>query len=109
MKRRGRRLLVDLVRQRIERIYLLAVEAAKRGEWDYSSRLGSYIKELSRATRVRMDRRIKRGLCKKCSIPLIPGVTATVRTRSQGCFAYIVIRCRTCGWIHRYPYRTRCT
>ncbi len=108
MRGRARRRLVDLVRQRIDIAYRIAVDAARKGEWEYSSRLGSYIKRMSMATRVRMNRRVKRGLCKRCSIALIPGVTATVRTRSQGCFSYIIIRCRACGWIHRYPYKTRC-
>ncbi|MCE4620136.1 MAG: ribonuclease P Rpr2/Rpp21/SNM1 subunit [Desulfurococcales archaeon] len=103
--RHRKTLLRDLVRQRIQILYQLAVEAAKRGDYEYASRLGGLIRELSSSTRTRIPRRIKRWMCKQCNIPLIPGVTATVRLRRQGKFSYLVIRCRHCGWIHRRPYK----
>ena len=103
----NRRALERLVRARIRILYEAALEAARRGDLDYSARLGGLIRELSTYTRVRIPRDVKKGLCKHCSAPLIPGLTARVRLVSQGGFSYKVIRCLRCGWIHRYPYKKR--
>ncbi len=98
-------LLRDLVKQRIQILYTAAVISVEKGDLQYASLLGKQIYELSKTTRTRIPRRIKRSLCKKCKIPLVQGITATYRLRSQGKFSYIVIRCQYCGWIHRRPYK----
>ncbi|MCE4625505.1 MAG: ribonuclease P [Desulfurococcales archaeon] len=95
----------DIVRQRQSYLLKIAEAAAKSGDLEYAARLGRYIKQLSMKTGVRLQRRIKRSLCKNCGLPLIPGVTARVRLKTQGGFSYVVITCKRCGWIHRYPYR----
>jgi len=104
-RRDQKRRLRALVHERVQILYDQAVEAARRGDLEYAARLGGLIRELSLSTRVRLPRHIRRGLCKRCNTPLIPGVTSTVRLVSQGRFSYRVIRCLNCGWIHRYPYR----
>lgn len=96
----------DLVRQRISIVYSIAVDSVRKGEREYARRLGSYIREMSRRTRVRAPKPIKRSLCKNCNIPLIPGLTATIRARSQSRkHKYIVVKCSECGYIHRYVYK----
>jgi len=107
--RRSRRLLRDLVRQRSEILYSLAVEAVRAGDVEYARMLTSLIRRLSERNRVRLPRRLKRGICKNCGAPLLPGLTARVRLRSQGGMSYRVVVCELCGWIHRYPYKTRST
>lgn len=104
-KKRSRRILSDLVLQRMSILYDMALERARSGDYEQASRLGSLIKELSLRTRVRMPKRLKRGLCKNCNLPLIPGITSRVRLRSQGGFSYRVLTCLRCGWMHRYPYK----
>ena len=104
-RKRYKRLLRDLVAQRIRILYSIALEAARKGDHTQASRVGSLIRLLSMRTRVRIPRNIKRGLCKNCNMPLIPGVTSRVRLRSQGKFSYKVQTCINCGWIHRYPYK----
>jgi ribonuclease P protein subunit RPR2 len=97
----------DLVRQRYEIVFKLAVESLRRGDKEYARKLCTYIKEMAERTRVRIGP-LKRLICKNCHIPLIPGVTATIRLRSQSRrFAYRVVRCMECGYIHRYPYKIR--
>ena len=108
MKRNRRSRYERIVRERYKIIYGMAVEAARRGDYDRARELGSYLWTLYLEARVPMPRRIKRGICRKCKAPLIPGVTARVRIRSQGCLSYRVITCGVCGWIHRYPYRRTC-
>ena len=97
----------DLVTQRIRILHNLAVEEVRRGNIDYARRLMQLAKRISEATRVRIPRRIKKGMCKHCYVPLVPGLTCTVRLRSQGKFSYIVVKCSKCGWIKRYPYKPR--
>lgn len=104
-RRQSRRILADLVVQRILILYNMALERARSGDYEQASRLGLLIKELSMRTRIRIPRSVKRGLCKNCSLPLIPGVTSRVRLRSQGRFSYRVVTCSRCGWMHRYPYK----
>lgn len=98
----------DLVRQRMNIIYRIAVDSVKKGDSEYARKLGNYIREMGKRTRVRVPKPIKRGLCKNCNIPLIPGLTATIRLRSQSRkHRYIVVRCSACGYIHRYLYKKK--
>lgn len=103
MKRRA--VYRDLVLQRMRYLFRIAVESVKAGDLEYSRKIVKIMLRLSQATRVRMPRRIKRSLCKRCLSPLIPSVTSTVRLRSQGKLSYVVVRCLLCGWIKRYPYK----
>ncbi len=99
-----RRAYIDLVRQRYERVFKLAVESLRRNDRGYARELASYMLEMARRTRVRIPRSMKRSICKNCHIPLIPGLTARVRLRSQSRrFKYRVVTCLECGYIHRYP------
>lgn len=104
---RRRRLLRDIVVQRVELIMDYAGSVARSGDLSYASRLGLYARSLSLATGVRPPRRLKRSACKNCGIPLIPGVTSRTRLRSQGRFSYRAVTCLNCGWILRYPYKPR--
>lgn len=101
-----RRAYVDLVRERYEIVFSRALEAAKLGDYDYARMLAKYMIEMVKATRVRMPRIMKRSICKNCYLPLIPGLTSTIRFRSQSRrFSYKVVKCKACGFIHRYPYK----
>ena len=92
--------------ERTRILYSMALEAARAGDLEYARMLTGLIRRLATRNRVRPPRSIKRGICKNCGAPLIPGVTARVRLRSQGrSFAYRVVVCLECGWIHRYPYK----
>lgn len=86
-------------------LYTISMNAARAGDIEYSKHLGELIKKLHQRTRIRIPFYIKRGLCKKCHVALIPGRTASIRLKSQGKYSYIVIRCLVCGQIHRYPYK----
>ncbi|MDM7275220.1 MAG: ribonuclease P Rpr2/Rpp21/SNM1 subunit [Thermoprotei archaeon] len=98
----------DLVKQRMSIAYRIAVDSVKKGDSEYAKKLGEYIREMSKRTRVRTPKPIKRSLCKNCNIPLIPGLTASIRVRSQSRkHRYIVVRCSACGYIHRYLYRKK--
>ena len=106
MKRESRRrLLADLVRQRQENIFDFALSELRRGNERRAREACEYLLKLSMRTRVRPRRELRRKICKNCRLPLLPGLSASVRTRSQGRFSYVVVRCLACGYIHRYPYK----
>jgi len=104
LKSKHSRLYTDIARQRIIRIYKLAVERARQGDVEYARRLGLYAWNLYKSTRVRIPRYIKRGICRRCGTPLIPGLTARVRLHSQGGMSYVTVTCLYCGWMRRYRY-----
>ncbi|MGC9072273.1 MAG: ribonuclease P protein component 4 [Acidilobus sp.] len=95
--------LVDIIREDIERLSVEAVNAALLGEYRRSSLINELILRMSQANRVRLPRERKLTMCKRCHVSLIPGVTLSVRVRSQGRFRYLVRRCLVCGYIHRLP------
>lgn len=95
--------VADIVAEDSERILALAAEAARRGDVEYSRRLGSLILEMARGNGVRLPREVKLSICKRCHVALVPGVTLSVRVRRQGRHRYLVRRCLACGYIHRLP------
>jgi ribonuclease P protein subunit RPR2 len=97
----------DIARQRILLLYRRAVTEAKRGNIKEARRLATLAWDIYKATRVHVPRWFKRGLCRRCHTPLIPGVTARVRLHSQGRFSYVTVTCLLCGWTRRYPYKKR--
>ncbi len=102
---RRRRLVVDIGLQRIKLLYNKALEELRNGNITYTRDIVELILRISLANRIRIPRYIRRSICKNCYILLVPGVTATIRLRRQGKFAYKVVKCRLCGWIKRYPYK----
>lgn len=85
------------------RLSQFALSAAREGDFNLSSSVNELIIAISQMTRVRLPRELKRSYCKKCKVTLIPGVTLSVRIRSQGRQKYVVRRCLVCGYIHRLP------
>ena len=45
---------------------------------------------------------LKRSMCRKCKVVLVPGNTATVRVRNKGGNQFRVISCVVCGMSTRY-------
>jgi ribonuclease P protein subunit RPR2 len=95
------------VESEIARLLRAAETLARAGRREESRLIVAQALELSKSTRVRVPRRLKRWICRNCKAPLIPGVNASVRLRSQGGMSYVVVRCLWCGWIHRRPYKKR--
>ncbi len=101
--RRARPNRAELVLEDIMRLSQFSFSAAQEGDFDLSSRVNELIIRISQMTRVRLPPEIKRTYCKRCKVSLIPGVTLSVRVRSQGRQKYVVRRCLVCGYIHRMP------
>ncbi len=100
-----RRLVADIARQRISRLFELALEIYKT-DLDLADRYVELARKISMRARVRIPRRYRLLYCKGCGGILIPGVTARVRVRSLR-EKHIVIKCLRCGRFIRHPIQLR--
>ncbi|AFZ71156.1 RNase P subunit RPR2 [Caldisphaera lagunensis DSM 15908] len=96
--------LEDLVIERIEILSNISRIETIHGNYDYSRKLNELIFRLSLKNKVKIPVNIKRSICKNCHVTLIPGVTSTIRVKSQGKFHYLTIKCKECGYIKRIPF-----
>ncbi len=96
-----------LAAQSTRRLYEEAVEAARRGELELARRLVEKAEETRRAARLRRPVYLRRGVCRNCGVPLVPGVTAGYRVRRDGRVTRLVVTCLICGYKHRYILRVR--
>ncbi len=107
MTSKSRRLLRDLAVQRINWLFKLSLYMVRRNNTELARRYVEILLAISRKANIRLPRSIKRNICKNCHIPLLPGVTASIRLVSDGKTSRIIVKCKYCGWIHRYPYKPR--
>ncbi|MGB9827808.1 ribonuclease P [Thermosphaera chiliense] len=98
--------LREIARERIVLLYKLAVEQARKGDYALARRYVEIMLKISAKARVKPPRYIRRGYCRSCKIPLIPGVTSRVRVRSDGSVSRVVVSCLACGWMRRYVVKT---
>lgn len=84
-----------------DRIIVLFDEASTNFK-DHPSRSHRYV-ELARAMsmkhKVPIPKLLKRKMCKKCLHYLQSGVNATIRYKKDR----VIITCKNCGYIARYP------
>ncbi len=97
--------LIDLALQRVERLYGEAVERLRAGDIDLARRHIEILLKISSKARLRPPKYIRRGYCRRCKTPLIPGLTARVRLRSEGKGSRVVLTCTLCNWTRRYMYK----
>lgn len=98
---RGKRLLRDLVIQRIYILRDLSYKAIREGDVELALVASNMIFRLSMRNSVKLPREIKMGFCKRCRAPLIPGLTAMVRLRRKGSRKLRIVTCLLCWNIHR--------
>lgn len=101
------RLLRDIAIQRMYILFKLGVLAVESGRIEYARRYGELVRRISMRCRVGIPRSIKRWICKNCSVIMVPGLNARIRSRREGKTLRVVTTCLVCGWIHRYEF-TRC-
>lgn len=100
------RYIREIARERILILYRLAVERARRGDLELARRYINIMLRVAGKAGVRPPRYIRRGYCRRCHAPLIPGLTLSVRIRSEGRGSRVVYRCLECGWVRRYMIKT---
>lgn len=91
-----------IAKERIEILFGLAEKNLKKYP-DRSKRYVQLARKIGLRYNVRFSQQLKRQFCKACSSLLMPGFTSTVRLDSKN--KNIVIKCRKCNKIYRYPYK----
>ena len=88
-----------------ERIEILFQLAAKRFKDypEYSNRYVELARKISMRNNVPIPSDLKRRFCKACGSYLSFGNNATVRTNPRQ--MAVIISCKKCGSVSRYPYR----
>ncbi|MEM0378738.1 MAG: ribonuclease P protein component 4 [Thermosphaera sp.] len=95
-------IMKEIARERIILLYDLAAKRVEQGELDLARRYVEIMLKISAKARVKPPRYIRRGYCRQCKVPLIPGVTSRVRVRSDGSSSRVVVSCLACGWMRRF-------
>lgn len=103
----GRGRIKDIARQRIARLYALATDAVRKGEKEFARRYVRLAIEISHKAAIRPPLYFRRGYCRRCFVPLIPGLTARYRLVSEGKGSRVVVTCLECGWRRRYMIKSR--
>ncbi|MEM1794769.1 MAG: ribonuclease P [Desulfurococcaceae archaeon] len=99
--------LRDLALQRVEKLYEEAIKRLRVGDIDLARRYVEILLKISAKARLRPPKQIRRGYCRKCKAPLIPGLTARVRLQSEGRGSRVVLTCTLCNWTRRYMYKVK--
>lgn len=61
------------------------------------------LKQIAEKHVIRLDSSVKRFLCKRCSIPWIPGSSCSIKLSKCKKQKYVLYRCLECGECKRYP------
>ncbi len=101
----GGRWIKDLALQRSILLYREAVNALGEGNVDLARRYVKLGLKVLGKGNVRKPAVYRRWICKNCGVPLIPGITATVRVKSGRKQIIVVKKCLMCGWVMRTPCR----
>ncbi|GEM_PF-200661 len=90
----------------IQRALILYSEAVKQLRLNRPDRARRYVEiglRLLAKAKARKPMPYRRWVCKNCGLPLVPGLSATVRVRGDRKHVILVRRCVFCGWVSRLP------
>jgi len=90
---------VTIAEERIERLEILAAEAATEGNHDRAREYVRLARRIAERNRLRLPRSFRRFTCDACDAYLRPGENARVRLQN----GHVVVTC-DCGAQKRYPY-----
>lgn len=94
----------ELAIERVKRLFELA-EESHLSKTNMADRYVELARELAMHYKVGIPKELRARFCRKCGAYLSPGSTATVRTRKS--LKAVIIRCKKCGNIMRFPYGKR--
>jgi len=100
-----RSIIEDIARQRIDRLMGMA-ERVSLKDISLADRYAELAFKIAMRARVRLPRKYKLRICRKCRKYLLPGVTASIRIRSRR-ETHLVVRCLRCGYMRRYIIRKK--
>ncbi|RLF36002.1 MAG: hypothetical protein DRN03_04240 [Thermoplasmata archaeon] len=102
MKRR-KILYKKIARERIDRLFELALEEALSHNFKRADRYVEIARDIGMKYLVRIPRKYNLFFCKKCYRFLLPGKTAKVRINR----GKLVITCNYCSFIRRIPLKAK--
>jgi ribonuclease P protein subunit RPR2 len=97
-RRISNREVTQIGEERIARLMDLSVEALRSGKPDRARRYVEIARRIGMKTRVTMPK--DRRFCKGCLVPLVPGLSCTVRLNG----GLMSTTCTLCGKVRRIPY-----
>ncbi|MDR0309901.1 MAG: ribonuclease P protein component 4 [Candidatus Methanoplasma sp.] len=97
-RRISKNAVVGIGEERISILAGLSADALREGREDHARRYVSLARSISRKTKAKIPAEFR--YCKKCLIPLVPGINCTVRLTGKK----IVTGCQNCGGLRRMPY-----
>lgn len=100
-----KRALKDLALERVRILYSEALLAVREGRLDRARRYVEIALRIVNKVNIRTPKYLRRGICRKCLTPSIPGVTARYRVRGVRKYVIITRTCLICGWVSRLPCR----
>ena len=98
-KRISKNAVASIGTERISILTELSKNALADGRSDLAKRYVYLARAIGRKTRTKMPEDFR--YCKKCLMPLVPGVSCTVRLTT----GKVVTTCHSCGGLKRMPYR----
>jgi len=103
VKDRRRDYIKDIAVQRIEKLIKLAEEVYSRDQ-ELANRYAELAYRISLRARVKIPKKYKYRICRKCRAFLVPGRNMSVRLKSRR-EPHLVIKCLVCGYTKRIPYK----
>lgn len=97
-KRLSRNATVRIGNERICTLIDLAYDAVRKDRDDLASRYVMIAKRIGMKTQTGIPKEFR--YCKKCCLPMIPGINCTVRLNGHK----TVTTCAKCGAVRRIPY-----
>ncbi|MEM4486505.1 MAG: ribonuclease P [Zestosphaera sp.] len=104
---RRRSLLRDLAVQRAMILYDTSVLMIHEGRPNIAREQVELGLRLLRKAGVRRPLPYRRYICRRCHVPLVPGLSARVRLRGNRRQVIITLKCLHCGWVMRQPCMRR--
>ena len=89
----------SIAEERVLKLTSLSIDALKNQKIDRAKRYVFLALRICQKTQIHMPKGF--SFCKKCHIPLIPGVNQKIRLNNTR----IISTCEECGEIKRRPYR----
>ncbi|MEM0003771.1 MAG: ribonuclease P protein component 4 [Desulfurococcaceae archaeon] len=99
-------LMRNIAHERIILLLNMAFERARKGDFDLARRYVEIALRIAGKAKIKIPVKYKRNYCRKCLIPLIPGLTLRIRIHSEGKGSRVVYRCLLCGWTRRFMIKT---
>ena len=88
----------ELASERMDILMTLSVKEASSGNIERARRYVSLARKIGMKTKTKIPKDIR--YCKKCSVPLVPSVTCSVRLRNRK----VNMNCNECGSVRRLSY-----